>query len=195
MGLILLIGSLLIFINSSNPDLKINFFKTDLRHFNFNEKLTLTNHGKKLSTFQANGVDGLGTNLESSYRSWESWKHNLNIQYYRDPDYHLVFYSTGMEFSTLHPKSSVELSLGAEFGIGELTIYSFQDYGEIDYALGWSAFAQYTNHFVLGEKIWNFFVSPAIKSYPFKFRGKEEIEDENIQAKGSEISAGIGFKF
>ncbi|MBF0277804.1 MAG: hypothetical protein HQM13_08440 [SAR324 cluster bacterium] len=195
MGLLVLIGSLLIFGNSINPEISSNSLQAELSRYEFRDKVQIKTSTRTLASFSPNGIDGAGLTVKTVHHDYKNWYSTLNLRHYRNPNYHLLFYTTGFDYQTLRPRIPIQLSVGGEVGIGELNIYRFGKYGEVRDTFGWELHSSITSFFVGNDRLWNYFVRPTLRSYHFHFEGKSGIKDEIINGQGFVLAAGLGLRF
>lgn len=195
MGLFIILGSLLIFGNVSNPDIETNEVQIEVSHYQFEERIKLNRNGKELGSFTPNGVQGIGMNINTIHKNNKNWLGTLNVRYYRATEYRMAMYSAGLDYVRIRPKSSARLSVGAEVGQAELKIDRFSSHGRIRDTIGWEVHSAFKSHFVAFDELWSYYVRPSMRSYKFQFDGKNGLQDELIDGEGFAIAAGLGFRF
>ncbi len=195
MGLLILIGSLLIFGNASNPDIQTNTFQGEVSRYEFKDTIRIKEHKRTAVSLTPTGVEGIGLTAKTIHRDYKNWVSTLNLRHYRNPDYHLVFYTVGFDYQTRRPRIPLELSVGGEIGIGDLDVYRFGKFGKIKETFGWEVHTGIASYFIGYDRLWNYFVRPTWRSYQFHFEGKSRIPDETIDGEGFVLAAGLGLRF
>lgn len=195
MGLLVLIGSLLIFGNSINPEIKTQAFQGELSHYQLRETIRIRENDRTVASFTPEGIQGVGITAQTIHQDLKNWSTTLNLRYYRHADYHLVLYTAGVDYLALRPRIPLQLSVGGEVGIGDLDIYHFGKLGKVRDTYGWEVHSAITSYFVGYDRLWNYFVRPTLRSYQFRFEGKRSITDETINGQGFVITAGLGLRF
>ncbi len=194
MELILLMGSLLVFANSINPDIKSDTVQLEFSHYSFEEDIRVTKKGRETS-FTTEGVNGIGGTLQTRNIDWKNWVHTLNARYYRGPDYRMFFYTTGIDYVVVRPRTPFRLLVGTEVGIGQLEIDGFRQLGNIENIPGWEVHAGLQSHFIAFDRLWNYYVRPTFRRYQFRFEGDPGVENETLNGNAFVLSAGIGIRF
>ncbi len=195
MGLLVFIGSLLIFANVMNPDINTNTIQAEISRYQLQETVKIKKNNRTVASFTPDGVEGIGITTFTSHRDLKHWVGALNLRYYRGPDYRLTFYTAGINYVAIRPNSPIRLSVGAEGGIGDLDVDRFNKYGKLRDATGWELHSALQSHFVVFDRLWNYYLRPSLRVYQFEFNGKPGVRNELIDGQGFVLSAGLGMRF
>ena len=195
MELLILVGSLLVFGNVIHPDIQSSGLQGELSHYELKSNVSFKKNGQEVGSFAPRGVIGLGLGFETTHQDFKNLSNTLNLRYYHNPNYHLAFYTIGLEYSTLRPKIPLQLSVGGEFGIGRLGGKGLEEFGTAQPTYGWQVHTRIESYFVKFDRLWNYYLRPSLQSYQFPFHGKDGIQDTTINGQGLEIATGIGLRF
>lgn len=144
-GLLMLLGSLLIF---ANPEVRLD---------------AVSPHWNQTSAFQ--GASGLGGSLYGHYRDNRAMRHSLNLRAYENGNYRSTTYSLGVDALLPLQQSPIELAVGIELGSSDLR---YQDgSGSESERLGGDLHAEVAQYFTVGDTLLYGFVRPAWQFYEF----------------------------
>ncbi|MBF0288081.1 MAG: hypothetical protein HQM14_09710 [SAR324 cluster bacterium] len=195
MGLLVFIGSLLIFANVMNPDINTNTLQAEVSRYQLQDTVRIKQKNHVVASFISDGVEGVGITSLTSHRDFKNWLGTLNLRYYRGSDFRLTFYTAGIDYIAIRPNSPIRLSVGAEGGIGDLDVDRLDRYGRLPDATGWEIHSALQSHFVMFDHLWNYYLRPTLRVYQFEFDGKPGIRNKIINGQGFALAAGLGMRF
>ena len=195
MGLFFIVGALLIFANSASPDIQTNEYRVEAAYYDLSDEVDFKLKGTTVSSLKLAGMSGIGFGASTIHRENRRWKHTLDLRYFRDPEYHVVFATTGIEFTAIRPRSPLRIVVGAELGRADWKLYNDRKFGSITETTGWEIHTSLKSHFVAMNHLFSYHLTPSLKSYEFQFRGDDGISDVDIDGAAAGLSAGVSMRF
>lgn len=128
-------------------------------------------------------------------REWPNLFYTLAYKRFPELDYDLNLTTLGMGYQAWRPHTTMQLAVGAEAGSAQFNVKKLRSFGKLEESLGWEIYATATNHFVFYNKLWQYSVRPAFRSYVFAFRGRHDIQDAFLEGKAGSLSIGLGTSF
>ena len=180
-GLIILLGSLMVF---ANPDVR-----SDTGRFEFN----YYDVRGSAAGVTASGATGWGMEWLGEYRDESPLRHSVGFGRYNASDYEIMLYTLGIDYTTLIPNRPVQLAVGLEIGSAGMSPSKSTGAQKAPDKLGWGAHTEITQYFVFMNRLFHVYARPSWRyyNYPLEKSGRTY----TITGPTYALTGGLGFEF